>query len=87
MVAGDGQARDHCFAFALGGDLVGRERIAHDAVVDLGIDHPVVERDAGAAVAAACDGFAEPFDDVGVTVPFVSFSATIKPPAGTGPLL
>src|SRR5258706_904114 len=52
MVARSGQARDHRLPFALGCDLVPGERIAHDAVVDLGVDHAVVEYEAGAAVPA-----------------------------------
>src|ERR1700681_2342103 len=65
MVAGSGQAGDDRLASALWGDFVRGNRIAHDAVVDLGVDHAVVEDEAGAAVSAARDRFAEPFDDVG----------------------
>src|SRR5882757_262905 len=68
MVADNGQVRHHRLPFALGCDLVGRDRVAHDAVVGLGVDHAVMEYEAGATVAAARDRFTEPFDDVGVPV-------------------
>src|ERR1700737_4297089 len=68
MVARNGQTRDDRLPFALGCDLALGERIAHDAIVDLGVDHTVVECEPGAAVAAARDRFTEPFDDVGAPV-------------------
>src|ERR1700694_1105906 len=39
MIARDGQARDDRLPSALGCDVVPGKRVAHDAIVDLGVDH------------------------------------------------
>ena len=78
MVAGSGQPRHDCFPFALGCDVVGRERVAHDTVIDLGVNHPIVECDAGATMAAARDRFTEPLDDVGVSAAALVFQGDDK---------
>src|ERR1700716_3850855 len=71
MVARDGQARHDRLASALRRDFARGERVAHDAIIGLGVDHAVIEYEAGAAgpaVPAACNGFTEPLDDVGVPI-------------------
>jgi hypothetical protein len=84
MVTGDGHARHHCFSFALGGDIVRRERVANDAIVDLGVNHPIVECDAGAAMAATRDRFTEPFDDVGAPAAILVLQRDDKPARWNG---
>ena len=68
MIAGERQAGDDGFRLALGYDLIVSQRVADDAIVDLGEETALVEADAGAAMAAGRDGLAEAGDHVGMSV-------------------
>jgi hypothetical protein len=68
MVTGQRQAGDNGGRRCGRRDLADGELVADDAVVDLGIQTVVVERNAGAAVAAGRWSLAEALNDVGVAV-------------------
>ena len=68
MVAAQRQAGDDRGRLTLRRDLTVDERIAHDAIIDLGVEPVLVDGDAGAAMAAGRRRFAEALHDIGVPV-------------------
>ena len=58
-----------------------RQRIAHDAIVDLRVNRALIERDARAAGSAGLDGFAEALDHVGLSRAGLILQGHQKPPA------
>ena len=61
-----GRPDDDGFGRAGRGDAVGRQGVTHDAVIGLGVDVAVIDRDAGAAVVTLREGRAEAHDVIGL---------------------
>src|SRR5207253_10181509 len=59
MVTGERKARDNRLGFFSRNDCAIPQRVADDAIVDLGVKRALVERDSGSAVSAFGKGFAE----------------------------
>ena len=72
MIAGDGHAAEDRLGLAGRRDLAVLQGIAHDAVVDLGVEAVLVDRDAGAAVPALGKGLTETLDLIGFPLTLIS---------------
>ncbi len=68
MIAGQRQPGDHDLGCSGRCDRAGRQRVAHDAIVHLGVEPVFVKRDAGAAMTAGRDAVAETRIDVRASV-------------------
>jgi hypothetical protein len=64
VVATERQARDNSHWRIIGDEPVGRQLIADDAVIDLGVERAFVQSDAGASAEAVLRRSTEAFDDV-----------------------
>src|SRR5262249_43301098 len=67
VVAGERKAGDDHLGLLTRNDFAILQRIADDAIVDLGVERALIERDSGSAVSAFGKRLAEPLHHVGVS--------------------